>query len=113
MSHVKSNFNVFVKAVREYNDQEVKSMTAEQFDALPLADQVSIYNHFPDQYDRLTGRAAEECAPGEDNRSHAERFADTFEQRINDAITRTLHVQNGWFDLKNDSKSWCFLIFWV
>lgn len=96
MSHVKSNFNVFVKAVREYNDQEVKSMTAEQFDALPLADQVSIYNRFPDQYNRLTGRAAGESAPGtEDKRSDAERFADTFEQRINDAITRTLHVQNG------------------
>ena len=91
MSYVKSNFNVFVKDVREYDDKEVESMTAEQFNDLPLAGQVSIYNHFPDQYDRLTGRAAEECAPGEDNRSHAERFADTFEQRVDAIITRAFH----------------------
>lgn len=91
MSYVKSNFNVFVKDVREYDDKEVESMTAEQFNNLPLADQVSIYNRFPDQYDRLTGRATEERAPGEDNRSHAERFADTFEQRVDAVITRAFH----------------------
>ena len=96
MSHVKSNFNVFTKEVRDFSIDELATMTTEQFDALPLSDQVAIYNHHPEQYARLTGRATEDTATAtSDNRSHAEQFADEFERRINDVITRAFHPQNG------------------
>ena len=95
MSYVKSNFDVFTKSVRDFSADEVATMTTEQFDALPLCDQVAIYNNHPEQYDRLTGKVTEDTATANsDNRSHAEQFADEFERRINDVITRAFHGDN-------------------
>lgn len=95
MSHVKSNFDVFTKSVRDFSIDELATMTTAEFDSLPIADQVSIYHHYPDQYARLTGRI-ESSAPTttEDSRSDAQKFADEFEQRINDIITRAFHGEN-------------------
>jgi len=95
MSYVKSNFDVFTQSARDFSIAELESMTVEQFEALPLSDQVAIYNHHPEQYARLTGRAHEDTATANsDNRSHAEQFADEFERRINDVITRAFHGDN-------------------
>lgn len=92
MSYVKSNFDVFVKEnVREFEDSEVAEMTTEQFDELPLCDQISIYNRFPNAYARLTGKIAEDTAPDtSDGRSEAKVAIDEFESRWQaymDAIT--------------------------
>lgn len=96
MSYVKSNFDVFVKEnVREFEDSEVETMTVSEFDALPLSDQISIFNRFPDQYNRLSGRTADDTAPGKgDDRSDAERFADEFEQVVDRALQRAFHGEN-------------------
>lgn len=91
MSHVKSNFNVFAKEVRDFSIDELATMTTEQFDALPLSDQISIYNNHRAEYDRLTGKATEDATATEDTRTKAQRFADTFEQRIDAIITRAFH----------------------
>lgn len=82
MSYVKSNIDKFMPNYREFEDTEVDSMTTEQFDELPLSDQISIYNRFPDQYNRLTGRCIENTTPQtEDTRTEGEKFADEFESR--------------------------------
>lgn len=91
MSFVRSNIDLFTGYARDYTVDELKRMTVEQFDALPLSDQVCIYNNHRDAYDRLTGRTAP-CA--EDSRTEAEAFADTFEQRVSDIITRAFHGDN-------------------
>lgn len=88
MSHVKSNFDVFVRNIREYTADELETMKSEQFDALPLADQVNIYNKHRDVYDRLTGRTASKA---EDKKTDAQRFADEFEQRVDMALKRAFH----------------------
>jgi len=91
MSYVKSNINVFGGFARDYTIAELETMTVEQFDKLPLADQVNIYNTHKDVYDRLTGNTVPSA---EDSRTEAEAFADTFEQRVSDIITRAFHGDN-------------------
>ena len=88
MSFVKSNFDVFTKSVRDFSADEVATMTTEQFDALTLSDQISIYNNHRAEYDRLTGHTAPST---EDTRTDAEKFCDTFERRVDRAITHTFH----------------------
>ena len=92
MSHVKTNFHVFTQSARDFSIAELESMTVEQFDALPLSDQISIYNNHRDAYDRLTGRATEDTtAHTEDSRTDAQIFADSFEARIDAVISRAFH----------------------
>ena len=92
MSHLRTNIDVFVPSnTREFEDSEVETMTEKQFYELPLCDQISIFNRFPDQYNRLTGKCTENTTPQtEDTRTEEEKFADEFEQRWSeymDAIT--------------------------
>ena len=89
--YVKSNIDLFTPKYREFEDAEVETMTAKEFDELPLSDQINIYRRFPDQYNRLTGRCIETTTPQtEDTRTEGEKFADEFESRWKaymDAIT--------------------------
>ena len=49
MSYVRSNFDSLFKSnAREYTDEEVAKMTVSEFDALPLADQISVYHNHRD-----------------------------------------------------------------
>lgn len=83
MSYLRTNIDTFApRNTREFEDSEVETMTEKQFDALPLADQISIYNRFPSEYARLTGKKAEDTAPDtSDGRSEAKEAIDEFEQR--------------------------------
>ena len=92
MSYVRSNFDSLFKSnAREYSDEEVAKMTVSEFDALPLADQISIFHNHRDAYNRLTGRITEDTAPNaSDGRSEAKVAIDEFESRWQaymDAIT--------------------------
>ncbi len=91
MSYIKSNIDVFAKEVRDYTADEVAEMTTEQFDKLPLSDQISIFHNHRDAYNRLTGRITENTAPNaSDGRSEAKVAIDEFESRWQaymDAIT--------------------------
>lgn len=91
MSYLKSNIDIFAKEVRAYTADEVAVMTTKQFDELPLCDQISIYNRFPNAYARLTGKSAEDTAPDiSDGGSEAKVAIDEFESRWQaymDAIT--------------------------
>ena len=95
MSFVRSNIDIFAREVRDYTADEVAKMTTRQFEELPLSDQISIYNHFPSEYDRLTGRDKTAEPTAEDTRSDAQRFADEFEKRVDDAIRRAFHPNEG------------------
>lgn len=96
MSHVRSNFDTFfTKEIRDFTEIELDNMDRTQFDALPLSDQISIYNNHRDAYDRLTGRATEDTtAHTEDSRTDAQRFADSFEARIDAIITRAFRNES-------------------
>lgn len=95
MSFVRSNIDIFAREVRDYTADEVAKMTTRQFEELPLSDQISIYNHFPSEYDRLTGRTKITVPGTEDTRSDAERFADEFEERVDNALRRAFHLNEG------------------
>lgn len=70
----------------------VKNLTVEEFDSLSLSDQIHIYNEYRSEYDRLTGRAEDTTAPGEeDSRTREQCFADEFEQRVDMALKRAFH----------------------
>ena len=89
MSYVRSNFDSLFKSnAREYSDEEVAKMTVSEFDALPLADQISIYHNHRDAYDRLTGQTPTEV---EDNKTVTEKAIDEFENLVDDAIARAFH----------------------
>lgn len=89
MTHVKSNFDIFVRNIREYTADELETMTTAEFDALPLSDQVSIYNGHRDVYDRLTGKTTDDTTTHtEDGRSDSQRFCDEFERRLDEALAR-------------------------
>lgn len=95
MSHVKTNIDTFfTEEIRDFTEIELDNMDRTQFDALPLSDQISIYNNHRDAYDRLTGRATEDATATEDTRSDAQRFADSFEARIDAIISRAFHGEN-------------------
>lgn len=91
MSYIKSNIDVFAREVRDYTVDEVAEMTTEQFDALPLSDQISIYHNHRAEYDRLTGRITEDNASiGKGSKGEAKEAIDEFESRWQaymDAIT--------------------------
>ena len=88
MSYVKSNINVFGGYAREYTVAELETMTVEEFDALPLSDQVCIYNNHRDAYDRLTGVTEPRA---KDTRTDEQRFADEFEERIDTILRKNFH----------------------
>lgn len=85
MSHVRTNFNTFVRNTREFSVVELETMTTAEFDALPIADQIHIYNEYRSEYDRLTGRTAPKA---EDEKNDASKFADEFERRLDEALAR-------------------------
>lgn len=92
MSYLRTNIDTFApRSTREFEDSEVETMTEKQFDELPLCDQISIYNRFPNAYARLTGKSAEDTAPDiSDGGSEAKVAIDEFESRWQaymDAIT--------------------------
>lgn len=93
--YVKSNIDLFTPKYREFEDAEVETMTAKEFDELPLSDQISIYNRFPEAYSRLTGKtsdattAQDATEPTPEDR--AKQFAVEFERRVDDAIRRAFH----------------------
>ena len=92
MMYLKTNFDAIApRNTREFEDSEVETMTEKEFDELPLCDQISIFNRFPNAYARLTGKSAEDTAPDtSDGRDKAEEAIDEFEARWQaymDAIT--------------------------
>jgi hypothetical protein len=91
MSHVISNLRYEGKPF-ELTEDEVKRMSVAEFDKLLLSDQVAVYNRYPSEYARLTGRT--EDTTTEDTRTDAEKFCDTFEARIDRAISRAFHGEN-------------------
>ena len=99
MSFVRSNIDLFTPKYREFEDAEVETMTAKEFDELPLSDQISIYNRFPEAYSRLTGKtsdattAQDATEPTPEDR--AKQFAVEFERRVDDAIRRAFHPNEG------------------
>ena len=95
MSYLKSNIDIFAREVKDYTADEVQKMTTKQFEELPLSDQISIYHNHRAEYDRLTGRAKTAEPTAEDTRSDAQRFADEFEKRVDDAIRRAFHPNEG------------------
>lgn len=90
--YIRTNIDKFLTYTgHDYTAEEVSALNAEQFDELPLSDQINIYRRFPDQYNRLTGRCIENTTPQtEDTQTEGEKFADEFESRWKaymDAIT--------------------------
>ena len=89
MSHVRTNFDFFARNIKEFTADELEKMTTAEFDALPLADQISIYNKHRDVYDVLTGKTTEDTTThAEDGRSDSQRFCDEFEKRLDEALAR-------------------------
>lgn len=95
MSYVRSNIDIFAREVRDYTADEVVKMTTKQFEELPLSDQISIYNNHRAEYDRLTSGDKTAEPSTEDTRSDSERFADEFEKRVDDALRRAFHPNEG------------------
>lgn len=71
----------------------VKNLTVEEFDSLSLSDQIHIFNEFRDVYDNLTGRSSEDVTSHgeEDSRTREQRFADEFEQRVDEILQRAFN----------------------
>lgn len=89
MSHVRTNFDVFVRNIREFDDNELETMTTAEFDALPLADQISIYNGHRGAYNRLAGKTTDDTTTHtEDSRTDSQKFCDEFERRLDEALAR-------------------------
>lgn len=89
MSHVRTNFNIFARNTREYSVAELETMTTAEFDALPLADQISIFNQHRDVYDVLTGKNTDDTTTHtEDSRTDSQKFCDEFERRLDEALAR-------------------------
>lgn len=99
MSYVKTNIGKFVPNIREFKDDEIETMTAKEFDELPLSDQISIYNRFPEAYSRLTGKTSDattaQDATEPTPEDKAKQFAVEFERRVDDAIRRAFHPNEG------------------
>lgn len=92
MSYLRTNFDSLLESnVREYTADEVAEMTTEQFDALPLSDQISIFHNHRDAYNRLTGRITKDNdSIGKGSKGEAKEAIDEFESRWQaymDAIT--------------------------
>lgn len=88
MSYLKSNIDIFAKEVRAYTADEVAEMTTEQFDKLPLSDQISIFHNHRAEYDRLTGQTPPESV---DSRTASQKAVDEYERLVDDAINRAFH----------------------
>lgn len=88
MSFVRSNIDAFAKEVRDYTADEVAEMTTEQFDKLPLSDQISIYHNHRAEYDRLTGHTSPDAVG---NRNVTEKAIDEYERLVDGAISRAFH----------------------
>lgn len=89
MSFVVSNLQVPEKPFTLDADA-VEKLTVEEFDNLSLSDQIHVYNQHRDIYDRMTGRTAPK-PKAEDKKSDAQRFADEFEARVDEALKRNFH----------------------
>ena len=99
MSYVRSNIDKFMPSCRGFEDDEVETMTAKEFDELPLSDQICVYNRFPEAYRRLTGKTVDDTAtkdtPEPTPEDKAKAFCDAFERRVDDAIRRAFHPNEG------------------
>lgn len=99
MSYVKTNIDLFAPKYREFADDEIETMTAKEFDELPLSDQINIYHRFPEAYSRLTGKTVDDTATKDTSEptpeDRAKAFADAFEKRVDDAIRRAFHPNEG------------------
>ena len=99
MSYVKTNIGKFVPNIREFKDDEIETMTAKEFDKLPLSDQINIYHRFPEAYSRLTGKTVDDTATKDTSEptpeDRAKAFAVEFERRVDDAIRRAFHPNEG------------------
>lgn len=89
MSYLRTNFDSLLESnVREYTADEVAEMSAEQFDALPLSDQISIFHNHRDAYNRLTGQTPPEPTG---NKTVTEKAVDEYEMLVDRAIARAFH----------------------
>lgn len=89
MSHVRTNFDSLLESnVREYSADEVAEMSAEQFDELPLNDQISIFHNHRAEYDRLTGQTPPKTV---DDRTASQKAIDEYERLVDEAIRRAFH----------------------
>lgn len=91
MSYIRSNFTV-PEIPFSLDTDKVRTLTVEEFDKLTLSDQIHIYNEYPAEYLRLTGRSTRESSShAEGEQSDAKRFADEFERRVDEALQRNFH----------------------
>lgn len=94
--YVKSNIDKYLKYTgHDYSVEEVSALNAEQFDRLALQDQIHIFNVYPAEYSRLTGKTSDattaQDAPEPTPEDREKQFAVEFERRVDDAIRRAFH----------------------
>lgn len=90
MSYVQTTIQ-FPDISHGFTEEEARKLTVEEFDELPLSDQMNLFNNHRSVYDRLTGRITEDNDTiGNGSKGEAKEAIDEFEARWQaymDAIT--------------------------
>lgn len=98
MSYVQSNLS-YEPQTHGYTEEEVQGMTASVFYDLPLNDAIYIYNNYPNEYARLTGKETKPTdsittadtakqSRATTRATQARDFATEFEKVVDDAFIR-------------------------
>ena len=94
MSYVKTTIQ-FPDRSHGLTEEEARKLTVEEFDELPLSDQMHLFNNHRSVYDRLTGKTSDattaQDAPEPTPEDREKQFAVEFERRVDDAIRRAFH----------------------
>lgn len=94
MSYVKTTIQ-FPDRSHGLTEEEARKLTVEEFDELPLSDQMHLFNNHRSVYDRLTGKSNDDTAlqnaPEPTPEDREKQFADEFERVVDNAIHRAFH----------------------
>ena len=94
MSYVQTTIQ-FPDISHGFTEEEARKLTVEEFDELPLSDQMHLFNNHRSVYDRLTGKTSDattaQDAPEPTPEDREKQFAVEFERRVDDAIRRAFH----------------------
>lgn len=94
MSYVKTTIQ-FPDISHGFTEEEARKLTVEEFDELPLSDQMHLFNNHRSVYDRLTGKSNDDTAlqnaPEPTPEDREKQFADKFERVVDNAIHRAFH----------------------
>lgn len=88
MSHVRTNL-VIPNNQRTFTAEEAETLTQQEFDALSIADQTSLFNDHRAVYDRLTGNETTPQAEESPDDSFRRRFTETVDKAISRAFGHT------------------------